>query len=366
MADTRASGAPITVEGTGPVAMALLLWLARQGVGACRVRWIGEPRPVPPSLGARAIALSAGSVQRLNRIAPALRGAPIDTVEARVRGHAGRLRMRAAEMGVAALGRVIRYADLHETLRLACAARGFTPEAGEADDAGASALHVLADGEPGAHGHALDFGQDALVAEVRASGPVPGAAFECFLPGGPLALLPLPQPGDLALVWCDAPSLTAVRMAMPADEFCAALAQSFGPGLGEFTLVSERDRTALVRRLRPTAAGDARIAIGNAAQTLHPVAGQGLNLGLRDAFTLASHLGDAQARRLPPASALAGYARARVLDRRLSVTVTDALARAFSASSAGGPGSIALAALDLLGPLRRAIAARFMHGFGGV
>ena len=108
-----------------------------------------------------------------------------------------------------------------------------------------------------------------------------------------LALLPLPEPHRHALVWCDRPEDCRRRAAMSTADFEAELSRAFGSGLGRLALASPRHVAPLVRSVRRETFDGHRIMIGNAAQALHPVAGQGLNLGLRDAFELAQALGDA-------------------------------------------------------------------------
>src|SRR5690606_20731861 len=155
------------------------------------------------------------------------------------------------------------------------------------------------------------------------------------------------------------------RAEMPPAEFEAALAAAFGSGLGRLRLASPRQVAPLVRSLRRETFDGTRIMIGNAAQALHPVAGQGLNLGLRDAFELAQALGDAAASAAALRSACAAHARARRRDRLITVGATDRLAVMFAAPMVRGVASVLLSTLDLVPPARRGIAKGFMFGWRG-
>src|SRR5690606_20342505 len=126
--------------------------------------------------------------------------------------------------------------------------------------------------------------QTAIVSHVTVNTPIAHRAFERFTDEGPLALLP--QDDGYALVWCARPQTTARLLALDDRHFLAELGQAFGTRLGTFTTCTPRHAFPLgLNAHTPSTART--IAIGNAAQTLHPVAGQGLNLGLRDAVTLA-------------------------------------------------------------------------------
>lgn len=223
-----------------------------------------------------------------------------------------------------------------------------------------------------------DYAQTAIVGAVRTSAPQPRVAWERFTNEGPLALLPLAEsgafdgpataagaptaaaPADYALVWCQSPEQAAARMAMDDAAFLAELHGTFGDRLGQFIGISGRATFDL--RLRATdLLADGRIAtIGNAAQTLHPVAGQGLNLGVRDAQALALAIGQ---HGTTPA-ALQAFAASRQWDRRITIGLTDALARGFThpfpplAHLRG----IALAALDCLPGAKTWLARQMMFG----
>ena len=372
---TQVSGdTPLHIIGTGPVSLLLRGLLVRQGFGEHELHCDPPPASLPDWLGQRAIALSLGSWQLLARVAPPPIGAPITTVEISLAGALGRTRLRAAELGVPAVGQVVRYEALHRALqqgldhRLTTGPGRPAPAATEAAAAPAAAstqapaLTIIADGNPGDDSDLRDFGQSALLATVQASRPHEGVAWERFTRDGPLALLPLPENRCWSLVWCAPTEIARARQALPPAALEAALEQAFGTALGRLSLVAAPHLAPLQRRVRQHPPGPATIAIGNAAQTLHPVAGQGLNLGFRDAFVLAGLLGAARAGARPLSTLPAEFARQRRRDRLAVVAVTDTLATIFTQPLLHPLQSLALGALDLVGPSRRALARAFMFG----
>ncbi|HMS78184.1 MAG TPA: FAD-dependent monooxygenase, partial [Burkholderiaceae bacterium] len=207
--------------------------------------------------------------------------------------------------------------------------------------------------------------QSALLAEVRAphaAAALHDTAFERFTPEGPLALLPLPEPARWTLVWCDRAGRCAERRDAGAEALSAELQARFGEALGPLRVEGTRAVAPLVRRARRVTVRDGEAWIGNAAQALHPVAGQGLNLGLRDAFELADTLAIARRRGTAPAAALEAWRRGRRVDRAATIALTDLMAASFTWPLARPLQSPLLAALDAIGPLRRPLAAQLMFG----
>jgi 2-octaprenyl-6-methoxyphenol hydroxylase len=200
-----------------------------------------------------------------------------------------------------------------------------------------------------------DYGQSAIIAQVRSSAPVPHRAYERFTEEGPLALLP--QDDEYSLVWCVRPDTAQALLALDDAAFLARLGEAFGTRVGSFTATTRR--LAFPLGLNAGTQDTARMAaIGNAAQTLHPVAGQGLNLGLRDAAVLARLL----AQGATPAM-LARYAALRAQDRSLTVRLTDTMARIFANDTpAQSLLGASLAAIDLIGPARSVLAELMMYG----
>lgn len=352
--------AAIRIVGTGPVSLLLRGLLARQGFGPGELACDPVPDALPPWLAQRAIALSLGSWQLLARVAHPPLSAPIETVEVTLRGAAGRTRLTAAELHAPALGHVVRYEALHQALRKSLAS--CAPPSPLSLPPSLSQVTIIADGNPGDDGRSRDFDQAALLATVRVSRPQEGVAYERFTEEGPLALLPLPESGLWSLVWCAPTQVSQDRLGLPAPELAALLRQRFGPALGDLEFHDAPQLAPLHRRLRRQVVNGSEVAIGNAAQALHPVAGQGMNLGFRDAFVLAESLGAARARGEPAADSLKAFARARQADRTATVAVTDTLATLFAAPLLHPLQSLALGALDLAGPARRTLSRAFMFG----
>ena len=367
----------IRVIGSGPVGYAFALFASRQGIPAQGIELERAGIAPPAALANRPLALSLGTWQLLSRIARLPASAPISTVDVSIAGHPGSVRIGADESGVPALGHVVRYATLLGSLDEALARAGWDrPDARDArpvatSDRPAAAvpepdLIVHAEGDAGSDASRRTFGQTALLAEVRigagAARGRAGTAFECFTADGPLALLPLPEARRYALVWCAAPADATRRAALPSEEFDAELRAAFGWSLGELSLESTPVVVPLARRARRELVAGRHAWIGNAAQSLHPVAGQGLNLGIRDAFELARCLGDASAAGLGADEALRRYRRSRRVDRSATIAITDTLASVFALSPLRPLQSVALVALDAIPAARALLARQFMFG----
>lgn len=378
-APERGDAIALEVLGSGPVASAFALFARRQGFPARALGLARRRGPLPAGLAERVLALSLGSWQLLGRVALLPDAAPIRVVEVRVPGHPGRTRITAGDLGVPALGYTVRYGALLEALDAAVDAWLGSPEgeptadpAGDARREAAVAdrgpggqtpvVTVHAEGDTGEDARTRSFRQSALLADVVCADDHGGTAFECFTAQGPLALLPLAPARRMSLVWCAPPAECARRAALGAGALAAELNAAFGATLGELRIAGAPAVAPLARRARRALARGDEVWIGNAAQALHPVAGQGLNLGLRDAFELARALGDAVHAGGDPAGALQRYARGRSLDRAATIGLTDLLASIFTAAPLRPVQSAALAALDLVPPLRAAVARRFMFG----
>jgi 2-octaprenyl-6-methoxyphenol hydroxylase len=214
---------------------------------------------------------------------------------------------------------------------------------------------------------------------VAVSAPLPQRAFERFTDEGPLALLPQTGPAaqitssatagttvpttHYALVWCMRPENAQRLMAIDDAAFLAALQTAFGDRVGRFQHIAARNAYPLGLNADPAATART-VAIGNAAQTLHPVAGQGLNLGLRDASVLARLLANEQS----PAT-LQAFLRERRIDRGATIRLTDTMARVFAGATAGMTGvltqslmGVSLGAIDAIAPARRVLAEQMMYG----
>ena len=370
-AAARTSRFDVHVLGSGPVASAFALFARRQGFGAHEIALARRADALPAALAERVLALSLGSWQLLGRVAPHPPAAPILAVEVRVPGYLGRTRITAADMRVPALGYTVRYGALLAALDAAVETAFARParRAPDAADAGTSAagsprqvVTVHAEGDTGSDARTRHFAQSALLTDVACANDHAGTAFECFTAQGPLALLPVMQTRRMSLVWCASPAECQRRAALDARALGAELDTAFGQSLGTLEIVGTPVIAPLTRRARRTLAQGTEVWIGNAAQALHPVAGQGLNLGLRDAFELARALGESTGTSRNPIDALLHYARGRRLDRGATIGVTDALASVFTAVPLRPLQSAALAVLDLVPPVRAALARRFMFG----
>lgn len=372
--DAAPAGAPpagfgIVIDGDGPVGLALALFLLREGVPANTIE-LPAPRGEPPEwLAARPLALGHGTWQLLSRIVPLPPAAAIRRIEVSLEGRAGRTHLDARDAGVPALGQVIRHRDLVAALRGALRGHAFASAAGPALD-NDDAVRVHADGDTGAAARQRSFDQHAVLAELHTGLTETGTAFERFTAEGPLAMLPLPETGRYALVWCGTPQDAERRLALPEAAFIDELSGRLGGGsggrFGALSLAGPVSSAPLVRKARAQTVAGREVWIGNAAQALHPVAGQGLNLGLRDAFVLARRLGDARAGEATTAAAAAAlqrYQRERRFDRHALLGITDALAALFTLRPLRPLQSVALAALDLAAPARQTFAARLMYGF---
>jgi 2-octaprenyl-6-methoxyphenol hydroxylase len=344
----------VLIRGMGPVGATLALALR-----GCALRVAVVDRPSPAQARARAfrpLALSYASRLILERIGVwhRLAPTPIERVHVSQQGGFGRTLLEAADAGVPALGYVVEYAALDAALRAELARAAIAPAA---DDA-AARCEVHAEGWSDAA--ETRYAQDALVARVGFARPAIPTAYERFTSEGPLALLPLAE--RCALIWSMRPE--RARNLLEADEprFLEELSAALGPRPGEPVAVDARSVQPLALRVRSARVHGRAVYIGNAAQTLHPVAGQGLNLGLRDAWELARILRGAGDPGDP--ALLARYASRRRLDTQAAIRVTDALARAFLGSSplASLARGAALAALDVLPAPRRFFARRMIYG----
>ena len=374
----------IAVCGAGPVGLALAAFLARRGVAGERIALVDGKSLGQAITDPRSIALSWGSVQLLEEVrAWPLPATPIHEIHVSRRGQLGRSLMDRAEHALPALGYVARYGDVVDALARACDAAGVRTlrparvasfyEGDDAvllrlDDGRTVSARVAVQAEGGVFGQQdgkaqqRDYGQTALIARVTVSDPVPHRAFERFTDEGPLALLPQDDEGDdaghgYALVWCMRPERAVDVQLLDDGAFLTQLGDAFGSRLGAFTAASPR--VAFPLGLNAEARATARtVAIGNAAQTLHPVAGQGLNLGLRDAAVLARQL----ARGATP-EAVSAFMADRSQDRRLTIGLTDTMARAFVGKGPLQPLlGLSLAALDVVKPARLLLADLMMFG----
>lgn len=339
----------VLIAGAGPVGSALALALR----GACSVAVLeARPEGSSPS-AARPIALSHGSKLILERLGAweALQPAtPIARIHISQRGGFGQAELDCEEARLPALGYVVDYNRLTQVLsQLAAGACDYFGGAsvltlGAGPDAGrvsyqlgtttkqmSARLVALADGGTVARVAEVrtrDYHQAALTTEITSARPHRNVAYERFTAEGPLALLPFGE--RLALVWSIGSSSARELCAMPEREFLQHLQRAFGQRLGAFEAAGPRVSHPLALRVTGALQLSRTVVLGNAAQTLHPVAGQGFNLGLRDAWELADIIRAVAIEEIGGAAMLAAYTTRRRIDRGGGIWFTDTLVRLFS------------------------------------
>jgi 2-octaprenyl-6-methoxyphenol hydroxylase len=372
----------VAIIGGGPVGAAVAAFAARSGLDIA----IFEAR-TGPSGDARTLALSHASRELLEdaHAWPRRDVTPIQSIHISQKGGPGRTLLEASEQSLPALGYTVAFSTLEAALGEALAAEGRALNYGESCDritldadaarvrfASGREVHarllVLADGGanatkiPGIAFVEKDYSQQAVVASVRTDRPHGFRAYERFTPDGPVALLPVGE--RFALVWTAEPEAAKRLLGLEDCAFVAELQSHFGDRAGRFLAVASRAAFALKLRTVNVPVALRTAIIGNAAQALHPIAGQGLNLGLRDAATLAGLLHATPREAVGSAAMLSAYQEARQRDASRGVMVTDFLVSAFADSRrlpTWGRG-LALAALDLFPPARRLLAERMIHG----
>ncbi len=399
----------VAIIGGGPTGMALALALHAHGIAA----EIFEARTRQEvAQDTRVLALSDGSRQILEWLNawPSSAATAIGRIHISHQGGLGRTLLHASELKVPALGHVLPASDLINTLDAAVSAVGIayfeqtffprgappgnrpgivgarktaleenatphqpyaltawaegavkTADTDTSADLPISALQTHAKTQPEIKTY--DYAQHAIICQVHTVAPHHHMAWERFTEQGPVALLPLGlSSGKAYAVVLTCPAADADRIAaLPDAEFLALLQARFGTR-HRFVSATPRDSFSLGLRYRQTTVGGRQVWLGNAAQTLHPVAGQGFNLALRDVWELARTLQHAA----DPGSTdiLAAYAKRRALDRHGAMGFTHGLINIFSSASpimrhARGAG---LLALDLLPGLQRFVARRMMYG----
>jgi 2-octaprenyl-6-methoxyphenol hydroxylase len=407
------------VIGAGPVGLALALLAARSGADFEVTVFDARAADKDVSADPRALALSLGSVQLLQRLGawPQALAQPITEVHVSQAPPTlsavlatPEVRIRAAEEGVPMLGAVLRYGQVVTPLQQAweaecarrpdaCRMRFGTPVAALKPLDGGPGLHgvevdagiaegfdlaVIAEGgvfaDQARKGLTHDYRQTAWVGTVTLGDALPGAAFERFTRQGPVALLPL-QPGaqgerQAALVWC-VPTDDDPVAPLDAEQRRGVLATLLSPQAGRLLALGPLKSFALGLNAERSLVEGRQVRIGNAAQTLHPVAGQGLNLGLRDAFVLVDTLARSQGARSGPRSertreqasqaldqALRRIEWARAGDRWSMIAATDFLARSFTWQwpGFGALRGLGLAGLQAVPPLKSLLARRMMFG----
>jgi 2-octaprenyl-6-methoxyphenol hydroxylase len=379
----------IVIAGGGPVGAALALGLRASGL---RVTLVEARVPGAAVDEARTIALAHGSRLILERLGvwPAL--APettaIHCISISQQRSFGRTELSAREANVPALGYVAGYAALQRALVGAlerttvrvlagCAVQAVRGDANGAvvsvDASGTrqelvARLAAIADGGAQldiAHVKTRDYRQSALVCDVVSEQLHQNRAFERFTPEGPLALLPTAR--GWSLVWTVPPECAQQLAAQDDAEFCRRLQAVFGSAAGAFSAAGRRQVFPLALKYATRPVAPRTLLIGNAAQTLHPVAGQGFNLGLRDAWELARAV-LARGTSDPGGSELLNeYFSQRRCDRIATILFTDTLIRLFCKDIPllHGVRGLGLAAFGAIPAAKNLLARRMMFGARG-
>jgi 2-octaprenyl-6-methoxyphenol hydroxylase len=388
----------IAIVGGGMVGASLAVALDGLGLKVALIEAIAHDADSQPSFDERTTAISNGSQRVLDTLglwgAVSAAATPIRRIHVSDQGRLGFARLDAADEGLSALGYVVPNRALGAALwakvagsadtRIFCPARvpqveasGTRVEVEVAHDAGVTStitarLIVAADGAQsavrtafGVAAQVRDYGQTAVISTLLPQRFHEHVAYERFTDEGPLALLPLDE-GRCTLVLTLQPARAALAMTWTDQEFLAEVQRRFGFRLGRFLKVGRRFAypLSLSRALR-TSSGRCVI-VGNAAQGLHPVAGMGFNLGLRDVASLAELVAQRVDDDPGDARLLAAYDEWRSADRRGIIAFTDGLVRLF-ASPLGAVRrmrDLGLLAFDIFPPAKSALS-RLSTGASG-
>ncbi len=372
----------VVIAGGGMAGSMLALAIARQ-CPALSIAMVEQQAEVvsQASFDSRSIALAAGSVQFLQQLgiwsALAEHSCPIMDIAVSDRGHFGKTWLSAAEYRVPALGQVIEVEHLGAVLASALAKQPkvnrYQPDqiiaiSAEIDrqvlslNSGkkvSARLLVVAEGANSATRklaniaqECLPYQQSAIITNLALAQPHQHKAFERFTEHGPIALLPLVA-NRYSLVWTVAPEQVETLLALPEPAFVAQLQQAFGYRAGRFSGCGKRWAYPLTRR-HSTQVVSHRIALlGNSLHSLHPIAGQGFNLALRDIACLSQLLSGCQPEHVGTYQQLRSYQLARQADMQRVIQLTDGLVRTFSNRSrllalARNMGLLAMLAVDEL------------------
>ncbi len=383
------SNCDIAIIGGGPVGLALAN--ALQGNDLNVVLLEARDEEINTS-DPRSLALSYGSrllLQRLHAWDSIPDVSRITTIEISQKKSSGHATIRAQEMKVAEVGYVLPYTALHAALQHALHQGDVQCLYGAAvsklDSANSQAtitysrqgqehilharLAVVAEGgkllEAAHPPEITDYGQSGIIAHVISTAAAPGTAYEHFTAQGPMALLPYKDGYELVLT--AAHDKAQEMLTWDDATFLRYLQQHFGDRVGTFVSVGKRDCYPLRLKRAPDLTFPYTVLIGNAAQTLHPVAGQGFNMGVRDAWELAQVILDFAPHDIGSAAMCAAYRKSRRIDRNAGIRFTDGLVRLFSNDLPllGQVRSAALTLLDHVPPAKKFVASRMMFGANG-
>ena len=383
----------LAIVGGGLVGASLALSLAPLGLKIALLEAVvPQAGDQHPSFDERTTALANGTVRAFRTLGVwndmAREAAPIRKIHVSDQGRFGTARVDAAEQGLEALGYVVPNraigAALWHALEGAAVVdviaparvtgselEGDTRTVHYVVDDGAQSLAarlvVAADGvrslvreQSGIDAEHLDYGQTAITAVLVAQRFHDYVAYERFTEAGPMAILPLTD-GRCGMVWTARPAEATRLLALTDDDFLQEFQRAFGFRLGRFLRIGQRASYPLVLSRAERHVAPRLAVVGNAAQGLHPIAGQGFNLGLRDAMSLAEVIADRRLEGITDpgtAELLQDYADWRESDRRRIVAFTDGLVRLFSAplGALRTLRSLGILAFDVLPPAKSALA----------
>ena len=378
----------IIIVGGGPVGSILALALQQQNMSFTML----EARAKGASHNdTRALALSYGSRLILQKLgvwdALAAKATAINTIHISQRGGLGRTKLNAADHNMPAIGYVLPYGALTQALdtvldttnilyEAEATAIKTLPDASEVtftlnnqSQTLQSRLLIVADGGrslgeiEGIKKETKEYGHNALVSKVTADLPHNHIAYERFTPTGPMALLPNGDTG-FSLVWTGEQASIDALLQLDDATFLAQLHAAFGDRVGQFLSVEKRISFPLkLSTLKPSTAPHLAV-IGNAAQTMHPVAGQGFNVGMRDAWALADLIINTPPEALGGARMLAFYNKLRQRDTRGGILFTDLLVNVFSNDviGLGAIRGVGLGLLELIKPAKKMLVGKMSFG----
>lgn len=365
--------ADVLVRGAGACGMAAALALSRQGLAVALLGELDEP--ARPDI--RAYALNAASVALLRSLKvwdalPDDARCPVHEMQVRGDAPGASLGFSAWELAAAELAWIVDAAELERALR---AAVRFAAHVQPVREAVPAALTVLAEGKESATRAALGvamprhaYGHTAVAARLACDRPHAGIAHQWFRSPDVLALLPLERPQrerSFGLVWSMPQAQAGILLAAEPAAFEARLAEATGGAAGGLRLAGERAAWPLALARAEATHGDGWVLVGDAAHVVHPLAGQGLNLGLADVAELATVLAGREPwRALGDAKLLARYSRARRAPVAAMAGLTDALLHLFATDQPllRALRNQGLNWVDRLPPLKRALSARAIGG----
>jgi len=358
----------IIIAGGGMAGATAALTLAKLGLSIALVESIVPNSDASISFDQRAVALSAASVSILqsldiwSQIKPL--SCAIENIHISDRGHFGFTRLNATDFQVEALGQVIPLDQtgpiLWQQIKAKKNIEVFCPfeisqikqptnqssgekialsiSNGDSEQALCGKLLLAADGTfssiakmSGINTTRKSYRQHAIIANIATEKPHKNRAFERFTEQGPLALLPLTQ-NRLSLVWCHDENHIDQVIKLDDRQFTEQLQSAFGYRLGAITKVGQRSDYPLALHLPAETFKGRVLLIGNAAHTLHPIAGQGFNIGLRDIAALYDWLQNAldEGQDIGEPKLLEKYQQQRQADWHKTITATDSLVKLFS------------------------------------